>query len=92
MKYFTLIGNHDFIAKGSDPGAAMTIFNKYKDKIDGVYIFASPGIYKEMSGKIARRMKSFSDNKELHVSILTDCDTSLDPSYNPGVGILGVLL
>ena len=63
MKYFTLIGNHDFISKDSEPGAAMTIFNEYKDKIDGVYIFASPGIYKEMSEKIARRMKSFSDIK-----------------------------
>ena len=79
MKYFTLIGNHDFIAKGSDPGAAMTIFNKYKDKIDGVYIFASPGIYKEMSEKIARRMKSFSDNKELHVSIVdVDIESPVD--------------
>ena len=43
MKYFTLIGNHDFISKDSGLGAAMTIFNEYKEKIDGVYIFASPG-------------------------------------------------
>ena len=79
MKYFTLIGNHDFISKDSEPGAAMTIFNEYKDKIDGVYIFASPGIYKEMSEKIARRMKSFSDNKELHVSIVdVDIESPVD--------------
>ncbi len=79
MKYFTLIGNHDFISKDSEPGAAMTIFNVYKDKIDGVYIFASPGIYKEMSEKIARRMKNFSDNKELHVSIVdVDIESPVD--------------
>ena len=79
MKYFTLIGNHDFISKDSEPGAAMTIFNEYKDKIDGVYIFASPGIYKEMSEKIARRMKNFSDNKELHVSIVdVDIESPVD--------------
>ena len=43
MKYFTLIGNHDFIDKGSPGlGAALTIFLHYKDEIDGVYIFTSP--------------------------------------------------
>ena len=71
MKYFTLIGNHDFISKESAGlGAAMTIFNEYKDDIDGVYIFTSPGAYKDMSEKIARKMKSFSSNKELSVYII----------------------
>jgi two-component system, NtrC family, response regulator AtoC len=79
VKYFTLIGNHDFISKDSGPGAAMTIFNEYKEKIDGVYIFASPGPYKEMSEKIARRMKSFSNNKDLQITIVDlDIESPVD--------------
>ena len=71
MKYFTLIGNHDFISRdNTGTGAALTIFTEYIDKIDHVYIFSSPGIYKKMSEKTARKMKSFSQNKKLSVSIV----------------------
>ena len=80
MKYFTLIGNHDFISKDNPSvGAALTIFNEYKDGISGVYIFASPGVYKEMSEKTARRMKSFSENNDLSVSIIDlDIESPVD--------------
>ncbi len=80
MKYFTLIGNHDFISKESTGlGAAMTIFNEYKDKIDGVYIFASPGIYRDMSEKISRKMKSFSTDSDISVKIVDlDIESPVD--------------
>lgn len=71
MKYFTLIGNHDFISKENiGLGAVLTIFNEYKHNIDGVYIFASPGAYRKMSEKIKRKMISFSDNPGLEISII----------------------
>ena len=80
MKYFTLIGNHDFISRESTgPGAAMTIFNEYKEKIDSVYIFASPGEYKKMSEKIARKMKSFSVKENLNINIIDlDIESPVD--------------
>ena len=72
MKYFTLIGNHDFINKGSPGlGAALTIFLHYKDEIDGVYIFTSPdkpnAAYKQMSEKIKRRMLQEKGNMPVSV-------------------------
>ena len=39
MKYFTLIGNHDFISRdNTGTGAALTIFSEYIDKIDIILI------------------------------------------------------
>ena len=42
MKYFTLNRNQGFISRESTgPGAAMTIFNEYKEKIEGIYFCKS---------------------------------------------------
>ena len=73
MKYFTFIGNHDFIEPSREGfGAALTIFFNYKDDLDGVYIFASqdkPGRpYMEMAKKTMRRM--LQEKKELPVTII----------------------
>ena len=80
MQYFTFIGNHDFIGPDNPGmGAAMTIFNSYKDDLTGVYIFATPGKYKEMSEKIKRQMLSLSDHSDLNITIVDlDIDSPVD--------------
>ncbi|MBC8213135.1 MAG: sigma 54-interacting transcriptional regulator [Candidatus Marinimicrobia bacterium] len=82
MKYFTIIGNHDAI----DPnqlgiGAALTIFFKYQDEIDGVYIFTSPDkphfSYKQTAEKTMRRMQA--EKRGLPVSIIEmDIESPVD--------------
>ncbi len=72
MKYFTLIGNHDAIGPDHEGfGAALTIFFKYLDEIDGVYILSSPNRshfpYREMAEKTKLRMES--EKNGLNVSI-----------------------
>jgi len=73
MKYFTFIGNHDFIDQTREGfGAALTIFFHYKDEIDGVYIFTSfdkPNFpYKQMADKTMKRMHG--EKKDLPVSVI----------------------
>jgi len=73
MKYFTIIGNHDAIGSSHEGyGAALTIFFKYKDEIDGVYIFTSPDKphfpYKQTAEKTMRRMKQ--EQRDMSVSII----------------------
>jgi two-component system, NtrC family, response regulator AtoC len=82
MKYFTIIGNHDAIdPKHIGIGAALTIFFKYKEEIDCVYIFTSsdkPNFsYKQTAEKIKRRMQA--EKKDLPVSIIEmDIESPVD--------------
>ena len=74
MKYFTFIGNHDAIEHGREgQGAALTIFYKYKDELDGVYILTSKDKphypYEEMAKRNQHMMQS--ENKDLPVSVIT---------------------
>ncbi len=43
MKYLSFIGNHDKIERGSNEyGAVLSIFQKYSQKIEQVYLFVTP--------------------------------------------------
>ena len=73
MKYFTIIGNHDAISPDTvGIGPALTIFMKYIEEIDGVYIFTSTDTskfpYKETAEKTKRRMQS--EKKDLPVKVI----------------------
>jgi len=42
MMYFTFIGNHDKISPDHPYGAALTIFQQYKENLDKVFLFVTP--------------------------------------------------
>ena len=64
MIYFSIIGTHDTLLDIRDPhttsGAALTIFMKYKDEIDTIYLFTTKTgdgneqTYKDTADKIEK--------------------------------------
>ena len=75
MIYFSIIGTHDTSLDIRDPhttsGAVITIFMKYKDVIDTVYLFTtktgdgSEQIYKDTADKVEKVFKSESSKIKL---------------------------
>ena len=75
MIYFSIIGTHDTLLDSRDPhttsGAALTIFMKYKEEIDTVYLFTTKTgdgneqTYKNTADKIEKVFKSESSKIKL---------------------------
>ncbi|ROL60444.1 hypothetical protein D9V86_09420 [Bacteroidetes/Chlorobi group bacterium ChocPot_Mid] len=72
MIYLSFIGNHDKLEnRNSDFGAVISIFLRYKDDIDSVYLFVTPKKKSESTdyNAIALDNKSFIEKEKPGVKV-----------------------
>tara|TARA_Y100000590_G_scaffold424431_1_gene531337 strand:- start:2984 stop:4519 length:1536 start_codon:yes stop_codon:yes gene_type:complete len=104
MIYFTIIGNHDTYITNQRPfetgGAAFTIFQNYKEKIDKVFIFTTTTFENttspfqdaaELTKKIIKQEKSSVDVQIINMDF-TPSPIDYDIVYNEMLSVISELI